>query len=180
MKRYIHTLYQSMEQSGSARISISYYSLTRTKSPRYWENVYFHLGNTVVSIGLSREESVHRTLRDILILLHGFPASLEIHLKSNPGQDSQIISAKSFLRALSRMPKKEISFHSLMVGALRAMESVLNIIPGGRISIPHFSPTPLILDGLSMNLLILLSQYAAQYRSYKKELNASTIRHQLL
>ena len=73
MKSYIHTLWESMDPSLSARISISYFSLTPTNSPRILSELLIHVGNLDVSIALRPEDGLSRTLRDILIVLRLFP-----------------------------------------------------------------------------------------------------------
>ena len=50
MKRYISTLWVSMAPCISARIIISYYSQTRTKSPRFYDTVTIRVGSSVVQI----------------------------------------------------------------------------------------------------------------------------------
>ena len=50
MRRYIFTLWASMVLYTSVRISICYYSRTRAKSQRYYENVTIRVGNSVVQI----------------------------------------------------------------------------------------------------------------------------------
>jgi hypothetical protein len=66
MKRYLFTLWENTAQSISARISISYYSLTRRKSPMSFESVIIKVGNSVVQISSVPTAAVHRTLLDML------------------------------------------------------------------------------------------------------------------
>ena len=180
MKRYIHTLQVSTHRSISVRISISYYSLMRKNSPRTLESLFLHVGPMVVQIGLPREKTLVATLRDILIALHEFPISLASCLRSEQRVDSQIISAKNFLRSLNVLPMKDNSLHSLMESLSRLMVECLMCVPGGRLSIPAFSPMQLIPDALAMNFAVLLSMYNEQFRKYAQDMELETNRHLVL
>jgi hypothetical protein len=63
MNRYISTLWASMDPCISARIIISYYSQTRTKSPRFYDTVTVRVGNSVVQISNVPLADLLRTLR---------------------------------------------------------------------------------------------------------------------
>ena len=69
MKRYTSTLWVNTDQSISARIIISYYSLTRKKSQRYYDSVMIKVGNSVVQIFRLPAVELHRTLRVTLTAL---------------------------------------------------------------------------------------------------------------
>ena len=83
MKKYISTLYQNTDPYTSVRISISYYSRTRTKSPRILAELFLRVGNLVVVIGLPREETLNRTLRAMLTHLVAFPITLNRMIELN-------------------------------------------------------------------------------------------------
>jgi hypothetical protein len=97
MKKYIHTLWENTLPNISVRISISYFSLTRTGSPRILDRLYIHAGSLVVSIGLPREEMLSRTLRDMLIHLAVFPITLDRVLKLLLSDGFRTISPRAVL-----------------------------------------------------------------------------------
>jgi hypothetical protein len=76
MKKYLHTLYQSILLSPSVRISISYYSSTRTKSPKIFDKLYIRVGGSGVSIRTLQGIPPVATYRAILIALCLSPAFL--------------------------------------------------------------------------------------------------------
>ena len=167
MKKYIHTLWESTHQNISARISISYFSLTRTKSPRVLDRFYIHVGNLVVSIGLSREETLSRTLRDMLIHMHVFPITLDRHLKLLLSDGFQTISPRAVLMTPNKPSviafpnrKPPFSLPFLMESLTSLMvDFYLHALPG-RVSIPAFSGKREMVDCLAMNYCILLERYA--------------------
>ena len=167
MKKYIHTLWESTRQNISARISISYFSLTRTKSPRVLDRFYIHVGNLVVSIGLSREETLSRTLRDMLIHMHVFPTTLDRHLKLLLSDGFQTISPRAVLMTPNKPSviafpnrKPPFSLPFLMESLTSLMvDFYLHALPG-RVSIPAFSGKREMVDCLAMNYCILLERYA--------------------
>lgn len=65
MRKYVTTFAESTGRSTSARITISYYSLTRQPSPRIFETIYFHAGSTVVSTSSLPKESAEAMCRNI-------------------------------------------------------------------------------------------------------------------
>ena len=67
MKEYVISYVANMAQSTSARISISYYSPTRTPLPVRFEKAYMRLGTTVVSISRLPKEAPQVIVRNILI-----------------------------------------------------------------------------------------------------------------
>lgn len=145
MKRYIRTLSESTLQNISVRISISYFSLTRTRSPRILDKLYIHAGSLVVSIGLPREAMLSRTLRDMLIHLAVFPITLDRQLRLLLSVDSPTISPKVVLMTPHKpseiaFPGKKppYSLHFLMEYLTSLMANFsLHALPG-RVSIPAF------------------------------------------
>ena len=138
MKKYIRTLWESMDPSLSARISISYFSLTPTDSPRILSELLVHAGNLDVSIALRPEERLSRTLRDILIALHLFPyISRKI---------AAFVLLHDSLTALDfcsfRLPLKKVGretfLSSLMASACRSMASIELFGHGAQLLIPAF------------------------------------------
>ena len=69
MKKYVTTVYQSMDPKHFVHIGICYYSLTRHNSPKLYEKMYVRLGPTVIVMYHSREVPQHRMLRLMLIAL---------------------------------------------------------------------------------------------------------------
>ena len=117
MKRYLFTLWENMDQSISARISISYYSLTRRKSPMSFESVIIKVGNSVVQISSVPTVAVRRTLRRTLIawlLLPHFIAHAE-HL--NPARERPL----DFLRRVKHLRKVKMSMRRLRRKSIRSL-----------------------------------------------------------
>ena len=166
MKKYIHTLWENTLPNISVRISISYFSLTRTGSPRILDRLYIHAGSLVVSIGLPREEMLSRTLRDMLIHLAVFPITLDRVLKLLLLDGFRTISPKAVLMTPNKpsviafpdkKPPYSLPFLMEYLTLLMADFS-LHALPG-RVSIPAFSGRREMVDCLAMNYCILLEQY---------------------
>ena len=87
MKRYISTLWVNTDQSISARIIISYYSLTRKKSQRYYDSAMIRVGNSVVQISRLPAVELHRTLRVTLTALALLPYYIGHAVHLNPGKE---------------------------------------------------------------------------------------------
>ena len=87
MKRYISTLWVSMAPCISARIIISYYSQTRTKSPRFYDAVTIRVGNSVVQIFNVPLVELVRTLRVTLIALALLPYYIAHAARLDPGRE---------------------------------------------------------------------------------------------
>ena len=138
MKSYIRTLWESTDPSLSARISISYFSLTPTNSPRVLSELLIHVGNLDVSIALRPEDKLSRTLRDILIVLRLFPyISKKIAAFVLLHDSLTILDFSSFHLPLKKVGK-EIFLNSLMESACRSMASIELFGHGARLSIPAF------------------------------------------
>lgn len=165
MNRYILTLFQNTVQNISVRISISYFSLTRKKSPKVWDRLYVHAGPMVVSIALSQEVKLSSTLRDTLIALVVCPITLASLLSvvqdQGSAQDldmvySDLISSTSLL---SQDLEQSQSIHSLMVSASLSVLGLLSFVRGGRVSIPSFTSPVQTSLCLSMNIIDLCDRY---------------------
>ena len=153
MKNYIHTLWESTDPSLSAHISISYFSLTPTNSPRILSELLIHAGNLDVSIALRPEEKLSRTLRDILIALHLFPyISKKIAAFVLLHDSLTALDFSSFHLPLKKVGK-ETFLNSLMESACRSMASIELFGHGARLSIPAFFDPSHIAVALYLNML---------------------------
>ena len=131
MKKYISTLYQNTDPYTSVRISISYYSRTRTKSPRILAELLMRVGNLVVVIGLPREATLSRTLRAMLTHLVAFPITLNRMIELNrilvsrtDLQHHAFLTPRKPLEIVFPDPKKRPRFlHSLMESLASLMEN---------------------------------------------------------
>lgn len=177
MRKYIRTLWENTLPNISARISISYFSSTRTGSPRILDQLYIHAGSLVVSIGLPREAVLSRTLRDMLIHLAVFPITLDRQLRLLLSADSPTISPRAVLMTPAKpsviaFPKKKppYSLPFLMEYLTLLMADFsLHALPG-RVSIPAFSERRAMVDCLAMNYCILLEQYGMLFEKAKSSL----------
>ena len=87
MNRYIFTLWASMVQCISVRISICYYSRTRTKSQRFYDNVTIRVGSSVVQISNVPLVDLLRTYRVTLTALVLLPYYIAHAAHLNPRRD---------------------------------------------------------------------------------------------
>ena len=161
MKKYISTLFQSMDPYTSVRISISYYSRTRTKSPRILAELLIRVGSLVVVIGLPREATLNRTLRAMLTHLVAFPITLNRMIELNrilasrtDLQHHAFLTPHKPLEIMYPDPKtRPRSLHSLMESLALLMESFSQSALPGRLSIPAFSDMRAMVDCLAMNYI---------------------------
>ena len=171
MKKYIRTLYQSMDQSISVRISISYYALTRTKSPKTLLKLYVHVGPLVLALALDRTEVLNRTLRHMLTHLVAFPITFEKMIALNPEDVFQLDSQKAtFLTPYKPLEivfpdrkRRPHSLHSLMESLHSLMANSFPFVLPGRVSIPAFLDMRAMVDCLAMNYIGLLEVYQSRY-----------------
>ena len=114
MKRYLFTLWVNMAQSISGRISISYYSLTRRKSPMSFESVIIKVGSSVVQISNVPTVDAHHTLRRTLtawLLLPLFIAHAE---RLDPARERLLDSLKKVRHLMQvRMSMRKLSKKSI-------------------------------------------------------------------
>ena len=153
MKSYTHILWESTDPSLSARISISYFSLTPTNSPRILSELLIHVGNLDVSIALRPEERLSRTLRDILIVLRLFPyISKKIAAFVLLHDSLTILDFSSFHLPLRKVGK-ETFLNFLMESACRSMANIELFGHGARLSIPAFFDPSHTAVALYLNML---------------------------
>ena len=132
MKKYLHTLYRSTLLGHSARISISFFSLTRTKSPKTFDRLYIRVGGSVVSIRNLQGIPPVATYRAILIALCLSPVFLrtsrfqKISLGLANYLDMKALESRS--KRLSKQSNACLSEY-----ALSAMASLVNSIPPFRL-----------------------------------------------
>ena len=164
MKKYLHTLYRSTLLKHSARISISYFSLTRTKSPKTFDRLYFRVGASVVSIrNLQGTLPVH-TYRAILIALCLSPAFLRTsRLQKISRGLANYLDIKAFDKQLKHLNRQSSAY--LSEYALSVMASLANSLPPFRISLDYCQDLyPTVVIFLS-KLEQLLRQFEAYYNS---------------
>lgn len=151
MKKYIRTLYQNTVQRPSARISISFFSSTRTKSPKVFDRLYLRVGGLVVSIRNLRGNRLTVMLQTISIALYLFPLFIK--------PKSRFVRVLDSLISLDLMKLKKESERLRTKGLLCLMEYLMfriknlsGMFPPGRISIDYSPdlPTMMVLfyDGL--------------------------------
>lgn len=138
MKKYIRTLYPSIRQRHSARISISYFSLTRTKSPKIFDKLYIRVGGLVVSIRNLQGTTPTVMFRTISTALYLFPLFIKQKSLFERVLDSLTFSDTKKLKRLSKM-LQTVSHVSLMECLLFRIKNLSDIFPPGRLSI-DFSP----------------------------------------
>lgn len=177
MKKYISTLYQNTDPYTSVRISISYYSRTRTKSPRILAELLMRLGNLVVVIGLPREGKLSLTLRAMLTHLVAFPITLNRMIELNRILVSRTdLQRHAFLTPRKPLEivfpdrsKRPLSLHSLMESLASLMEDFSQSALPGRLSIPAFSDMRAMVDCLAMNYIGLYEAYLRRYPDLFKQ-----------
>ena len=136
MKKYLHTLYRSTLLGHSARISISYFSLTRTKSPKTFDKLYIRVGNSVVSIRNLQGTPPVVTYRDILIALCLSPAFLRTsRLQKISRGLANYLDMKALEKQLEHLSRQSNAY--LSEYALSVMANLVNSIPPFRISLDY-------------------------------------------
>ena len=141
MKKYIHTLYQSTAPRPFVRISISYFSLTRTKSPKIFDKLYIRVGGLVVSIRNLRGNRLTAMFQTISIALYLFPLFIR--------QKSRFALALDFLTSSDLRKLKKESDKLKTKGLLYLMDCLIfriknlsDMFPPGRISIDYSPDLP--------------------------------------
>ena len=168
MKKYLHTLYRSTLLGPSARISISYFSLTRTKSPKIFDKLYIRVGNSAVLIRNLQGTPLVVMYRDILIALCLSPTFLRMsHLQKISRGLANYLDMKALDRK-SKLLNKQSSVY-LSEYTLFAVANLANSIPPFRISLDYC-------HGSSRTALIFLSklkQCCDQYEAYYNSLEST-------
>ena len=141
MKRYISTLWVNTAQFISARISICYYSQTRAKSQRYYDNVTIRVGSSVVQISNVPLVELRRTLRVTLIALLLLPYYIAHAVRLDPARGHLLDSLRKVaiswkvMNLMFRLRKKSIL--SLTEDAIASAVLVFGQLHPCRISVPY-------------------------------------------
>gem|GEM_PF-6660571 len=142
----------NMDPYISARIIISYYSLTQKKSYKYVQRLYLKHGPLVVSTFKYPKESAHRTLRVMLIAVCIYPK----FLKCVPSVHSAYI-LKSWVKAFCKVNVRKymrLPLMTLLKEASYSMENIRNLIYGGRLTLTSTPNVADMLINLHTNVLI--------------------------
>lgn len=158
MKKYILTLRESTDRKRSVRISISYFSLTRTGSPRIYDRVYVRLGPLVVSMYNLQGEKLLRTVQDMLTVTPAFLVYINKFLSSDPSDASVLSSRFHFLRTILT-PIHHLSLTSKMAFLFPLTEKLYISLAPGRISIPFSRSLPTMFTLLVKSYADLLLRY---------------------
>ena len=173
MKRYISTLWVSTAPYIFARIIISYYSLTRRKSPRFYDTVTVRVGNSVVQISNVPLAELLRTLRVTLTALVLLPFYIGHAARLDPNRERLLDSlrkaaiswkAKTLMRRLSKK-----SILSLTEESITSTASVFGRLHPCRISVPYCPDSRL----LAMTIVLRLLEFFVLYTERRKELQDS-------
>ena len=173
MKRYISTLWVSTDPYISARIIISYYSQTRTKSPRFYDAVTIRVGNSVVQISNVPQVELVHTLRATLIACVLLPYYIDHAAHLDPNLERPLDSFEkgcSFVEdedPYAQIEKRSIL--SLMEGSTTSLVSVFAPLHPCRISVPYCRGSRL----LAMTMLLRLLEFFALFTERRRELLSS-------
>ena len=171
MKRYTSTLWVNTDRSISARIIISYYSRTRSKSQRYYDSVMIRVGSSVVQISRLPAVELHHTLRVILTALVLFPYYIDHAAHLNPDKERLLDFLKKarFLRkvktSITRSSKKSIL--SLMDESITSTGLVLTQLLPCRISVPYSPDSQVLAMTMLLRLLELFELFQARQKEWQ-------------
>ena len=170
MKRYISTLWVSTAQFISVRISICYYSQTRTKSQRYYDNVTIRVGNSVVQISNVPLVELLRTLRVTLTACALLPYYIDHAAHLDPSRERLLDSLRKVviswkMKTLMRKLSKK-SILSLTEESIISTVSVFGQLHPCRISVPYCPDSRL----LAMTIVLRLLDFFELYIQRQKEL----------
>ena len=149
----------------SARIIISYYSSNQTKPYKYVQRLYLRLGPMVVSTVKYPKVSVHHTLRAMLIAVCLYPKFLHCL----PSVHSAFI-LKSWVKAFCKVNERKyirLPLSSLLKEASLSMESIKNLMYGGRLTLTSTPNVKDLLVNLHLNVLTLM-EYMIQQGVYSR------------
>ena len=137
----ISTLWANMVQSISVRISICYYSRTRTKSQKFYDNVTIRVGSSVVQISSVPLVDLHRTYRVTLTALVLLPYYIAHAAHLSPDRERLSDSLRKVVISwrttilMRKLSKK--STLSLTEDATTSMVFVFGQLHPCRISVPY-------------------------------------------
>ena len=173
MKRYISTLWVSTDPSISARIFISYYAQTRTKSPRFYDTVTIRVGHSVVQISSVPLVELRRTLRVTLTACALLPSYIAHAARLDPNREHPLdflkkavitLKTKTLMRKLSKK-----SILSLTEESITSTASVFGQLHPCRISVPYCPDSRLF----AMMIVLRLLEFFSLYTERRKELQGS-------
>ena len=175
MDRYISTLWANMVQFISVRISICYYSRTRTKSQRFYDNVTIRVGRSVVQISNVPLVELRRTYRVTLIALVLLPYYIAHAAHLDPCRERLLDSLRKAAISLKmtilmrKLRKKSIP--SLTEEATTSVVSVFGQLHPCRISVPYSPDSRL----LAMAIVLRLLEFLVLYTERQQELRNSDL-----
>ena len=173
MNRYISTLWANMVQSIFVRISICYYSQTRIKSQKFYDNVTIRVGSSVVQISSVPLVDLLRTYRVTLTALVLLPYYIAHAAHLNPDREHLLdflrrvaisLKMKTLMRKLSKK-----SILSLTEDATTSMVSVFGQLHPCRISVPYSPDSRL----LAMMIVLRLLEFFELSTRLQRELQSS-------
>ena len=161
MRRYISTLWVSTDPYTSARIIISYYSQTRTKSLRFYDTVTIRVGNSVVQISNVPLVELVRTLRVTLTACALLPSYIvhAAHLDPNRERLLDFLKRAAIsLKTKTLMRKSsEKSLLVLTADSITLMASLFGQLHPCRISVPYCPDSRLLAMTMVLRLLEFFS-----------------------
>ena len=143
MKKYVTSLWGSMDPSISARIIISYYGLTRKKRQKSFHRLYLRLGSTVVWIVPTQKEKLLPMLRNTLITLCLFRDYTELGICPRSAYIRRT-SVSLFTKMKSRK-YMTMALPDLLESASQTMAVLNHFFPLYRLNVPY---TPKLSDFL--------------------------------
>ena len=175
MDRYIFTLWANMVQFISVRISICYYSRTRTKSQRFYDNVTIRVGRSVVQISNVPLVELRRTFRVTLTALVLLPYYIAHAAHLDPSRERLLDSLKKVaiswkVMTLMRKLRKK-STQSLTEEATTSVVSVFGQLHPCRISVPYSPDSRL----LAMTIVLRLLEFFVLFTERRQELRNSEL-----
>ncbi len=170
MKRYTSTLWVSTDPCIFARIIISYYSQTRTKSPRFYDTVTIRVGNSVVQISNVPLVELLRTLRVTLTALVLLPYYIAHAARLDPARErlsDSLRKAAISWKVMTLMCKlKKKSILSLTEESIISTASAFGQLHPCRISVPYCPDSRL----LAMTIVLRLLEFFVLCTERRKEL----------
>ena len=171
MKRYTSTLWVSTDPCISARIIISYYSQTRTKSQRFYDTVTIRVGNSVVQISSVPLAELLPTLRVTLTACALLPCYIAHAAHLDPGREHLSDSLKRVATSLKtktlmrRLRKKSIL--SLTEKSIISTASVFGQLHPCRISVPYCQDSRLLAMMMVLRLLEFFSLFTQRQKEFQ-------------
>lgn len=141
----------NLDHQRSVRISISYSGLTKNKPHRIYETIYLRVGDMVLSIQKNQEESLHRTLRVILMVVANYPLFLQQNLSVRSS-----FTLTSWVKRFSNFINKkymEVPLNTLIHDASISMISLRSYLLGGHLRLNTFRDVETTIYSLHTSVL---------------------------